>query len=219
MSPSKVSLIILVHNAPRYVITTLNSLQKTKDVSYETIVVDNKSNLTTRIILFLYFIRRKINRLLFLDENTLFSRGNNIGSLVAGNDATHILLLNSDIRINDPLWLKKLLALHEQGATSLGVARGKNLPPRADGFCFLIDRDLYLKFRLDEFYEHWWSLTKLQAELLKSGFKVKAVRNHENLITHFEQKSGKVKKKTRKAEDSDVRDWFSDLSVEVVETL
>jgi GT2 family glycosyltransferase len=118
MQDSKVSIVILVHNALFCVIRTLNSLRKTRGVVYETVVVDNDSRLVTKIVLLLYFVMKRINRLLFVGENTLFSKGNNLGSRISSEDSTHILLLNSDVRINHPDWLGVLLEHHEQGAIS-----------------------------------------------------------------------------------------------------
>jgi len=216
MQNIKISIIILTHNAPYYVIKTLNSLSKTKNIDYETIVVDNKSRFITKLILFLFFnLKHIINRLLYVDENTLFSKGNNIGVKNISNESTHILLLNSDVRINNPIWLEKLLTIHEFGATSFGVTTSN----RADGFCFLLDKELYLEFQLDEFYEHWWSLTKLQSEILKRGYKVKAVKSFPEYITHFAKKSGKIKQKIRTASPETVSNWFKDLEVEIIEKI
>lgn len=169
----------------------------------------------TKFILFLFFNFRQINRLLFVNENTLFTKGNNIGAKNISNNSTHILLLNSDIKINNSLWLEKLLSIHEFGATSFGITPAN----RADGFCFLIDKELYLEFQLDEFYEHWWGLTKLQSEILKRGYKVKAVKHYSEFITHFAKKSGKMKKKINHASSETVSDWFKDLKVEVIEKI
>ncbi|OHE60256.1 MAG: hypothetical protein A2Z47_05255 [Thermodesulfovibrio sp. RBG_19FT_COMBO_42_12] len=214
----KVSIIILVHNAPKYVIKTLSSLKKTKNIVYETIVIDNKSRFFTKFILFSYFIFKRINRLLFIDENTLFSKGNNIGSKIISNDSTYILLLNSDVKINNPYWLEILLQHHETGSISFGVAHGNGLPQRADGFCFLIDKEIYIKYQLDEYYEHTWSITKLQAELLKAGYCVKAIRNYSEYITHFGKKSGKIKQK-RKASIEAVATWFNNNEVKIIDKI
>ena len=142
-----ISIIILAHNAPKYVDITLNSLKKTKNVNYEVIVVDNNSQQKTKRLLLNHHSKQNINKLLFLEEITLFARGNNIGSKICNKDATHILLLNSDVKIIDANWLTKLIEIHTSGVTSYGICI--NDPLRVDGYCFLIDKDLYLLNQLD----------------------------------------------------------------------
>ncbi len=227
MRQPKVSIVILVHNALFHVITTLNSLQKTRGVDYETVVVDNGSGLVTRIALMVYLRLKRIDRLVSPKENTLFSRGNNLGAGATSADSTHLLLLNSDVRINNPDWLAALLRHHERGAIGfglagsqfLGVKPGEEFPQRADGFCFLIDRDLFLDFGLDEHYQHWWSMPELQARLLRAGFKVKAVRNYHEWITHFGGKSGRVKRPVNTPDRETVRSWFDGGGAEIIESI
>jgi glycosyltransferase involved in cell wall biosynthesis len=184
-----ISIIILVHNAPKYVDITLNTLQKTVNVNYEIIVVDNNSELKTKKRLLHHHSKKHINKLLFLDENTLFAKGNNIGSKICHKESTHILLLNSDIKIIDSNWLNRLIEIHSTGVTSYGICI--NEPLRVDGYCFLIDKELYLCNGLDENHEWWWSVTKLQAILLKQGYPVVGIDNHDNCIYHYGGKSGK----------------------------
>ena len=217
-----VSIVVLVHNALPYVWRTFRSLAITTGVSYEVVAVDNRSRLLTRLLLIYLFFARRINRLCLLDSNTLYAQGNNIGAAASSRDAAYVLLLNSDIEVRDPLWLQKLLALHKRGATAYGVAAGDRvLPERADGFCFLIDRDLYLKYELDEQFEWWWSLTKLQATLLKDGLTVTAVRKHEDQLHHFGGKSGKAWRGARGMDTTRdaVREWFDGRRVAVVERI
>ncbi len=226
MQDPKVSIVILVHNALFCVIRTLNSLRKTRGVIYETVVVDNDSRLITKIVLLLYFVMKRINRLLFVGENTLFSKGNNLGSRISSEDSTHILLLNSDVRINRPDWLSVLLKHHERGAISFGIAggndflgvqSGEEFPKRADGFCFLIDRHVYLTYQLDEHYQHWWSLPELQARLLKAGLRVKAIRDYDDWITHFGGKSGKVRQRVNTPSKETVGSWFDGSGADIID--
>ena len=46
------------------------------------------------------------------------------------------------------------------------------------------------KYLLDEDYEWWWSVTRLQARILKEGYKIIAIKNYENMLYHFGGKSG-----------------------------
>lgn len=220
MSKQKVSIVILVHNALKYCKILFNSISKTKDVDYEIIVVDNQSSNATKLYLFFMFIRKRINRLCFLDENTLFAGGNNIGATLASEDSTHVLLLNSDVEVRDPLWLHKLLKMHRRGATAYGFVPGEPWP-RADGYCFLIDKDLYLKYRLDEEFQWWWAVTKIQAELLREGLSVQAVDEHDSLIYHFGGKSGQSFRKAKgmQLNQEIVQSWFDGKNIEVIEKL
>lgn len=217
MKPIKVSVIIVTYNAARYCKITLDTLAKTTGVDYEVIVVDNKSKWVTKLTLFWCFIRKKINKLCLLDENTMFSGGNNVGASLASKDATHFVLLNSDINIKDPLWLKKLLEIHTGGATSYGVVEDPELE-RADGYCFLIDSPLYLKYQLDEEFKWWWGVTKLQGEVLKEGYDVKAVRDHDDILIHYGGKSGTqhLKADNQNFVMPDTSSWFAGRKVTVL---
>lgn len=212
-----ISIIILVHNAPKYVDITLNTIQKTINVNYEIIVVDNNSQSKTKKRLLYHHSKRHINKLIFLDENTLFARGNNVGSKFCHNDSTHILLLNSDVRIINPLWLNKLIEIHTQGVTSYGIC--VNEPLRVDGYCFLIDKQLYILNGLDENYEWWWSITKLQAILLKQGYSVVGIDNHDDFIYHYGGKSGKGFKDAKglDIDSKQLLEWFDSNPIKVID--
>jgi hypothetical protein len=214
-----VSVVVVVHNALPYTLRLLWSLRKTRGVSHELVVVDNRSRQPLRAILAVCTLLGRIQRLYLLDRNTLFAVGNNIGVAASSRSSTHILLLNSDVEIRDPDWLQRLLALHRRGATSFGLAR--NEPLRADGFCLLIDRDLMLHHGLDENFEWFWSVTKLQAELLATGHSVRAIREHDHLLHHFGAKSGRSafvgQARGMDLDRREVSGWFHDRSVEVIE--
>lgn len=217
----KVSIIIVTFNAVRHCRITLNSLSRTRGVDYEVVVVDNNSRWLTKLYLLWARFRGKINSLCLLDRNTLFAGGNNIGAGLVSPDATHFVLLNSDVRIMDPLWLRKLVDIHSSGVTSLGVVEDPVIP-RADGYCFLIDRELYLKYGMDENYKWWWGITKLQAEVLRGGDSVTAVRSHDDLLIHYGGKSGtkhlKQDPDNFKVPD-DAAAWFDGFHVKLLEKI
>lgn len=215
----KVSIIVLCYNAPGYCWKTFSSLRKTQYASYEVIAVDNHSRFRTKLVLFLSYLLGRIHKLCFLNANTLFAGGNNFGARLAAADSPLLLLLNSDILIKDPLWLDKLTALHERGASAYGYVEGGAIP-RADGYCFMIDKDLYLEYQLDEFkYPWWWSITKLQSQLLTAGHSVKAVSEHDHILLHYGGKSGTEHLKKRKDffEEPDLHEWFRDKRVQIAE--
>lgn len=212
---------VVTHNAFPYVRRLLRSLPRTRGVAYELVVVDNRSRHLLRAYLAFEAIRGHIQRLCLLDRNTLFAPANNIGVATTSRSASHVLLLNSDTEVRRSDWLLRLLELHDRGATSYGFVQSGPVP-RADGYCLLVDRDLYLAHGLDEDFEWFWSVTKLQAELLRDGFAVRAVREHDHLLYHFGGKSGGGKALTRRAkgmrvDSADVVAWFAGHSVEVIE--
>lgn len=219
MEAQKVSIIIPVHNAMRHTRETITTVtEKTKGVDYELIVVDNGSRLPTKVYLAWVSVRGKIEYLVTPRENLYFARGNNVGASLASPDSTHVLLLNSDIRINSGDWLTVLLGHHRQGATAFGhVAEA---PERADGYCFLIDKHLYLKYRLDESFPWWWGITKLQADLLRDGYSVLAIKNHEKYLDHYGGKSkvsAKLLRESRQHDRKKIIEWFDGRRVTVLD--
>ena len=72
------SIIILVHNAYDYVKNTIETLQMTKNKDYEVIVLDNASEKKVQKLLLKLYQEKKIDKLIFSQENTLFAKGNNI---------------------------------------------------------------------------------------------------------------------------------------------
>ncbi len=216
----KVSIVILVHGALKYCKILFDSISKTKEVDYEIIVVDNNSKLLTKIYLYQNYLRKKISRLCFVNENTFFAEGNNIGVHVASRDSTHILLLNSDVKINYELWLRRLLNIHKKGATAYGYVDG-NPWSRADGYCFLINKELYLKYQLDEDFQWFWSLTKLQSKLLQDGYLVQAIKNHDEQVYHFGGRSGDSHKKVKinNIDPNIIINWFNGKNIKLISSI
>ncbi len=210
-----VGILILTHNAPEYVDKTLTSLATTQGVEYEVVVVDNCSKPENVEALHRHKQAGRIDQLLELDYNSLFAKGNNLAAELARPSSTHFVLLNSDIEIKHPAWLSFMLGVHRRGITSLGIVPSP--PVRVDGFCLLIDADLYREHRLDESHEWWWGVTKLQAKVLCAGHHVQGYRHHENYIHHFGGKSGNAHK-TAKGMNISVEEatsWFGGATIEV----
>ena len=219
MSP-EVSIVVVAHDAPRYVLKLFRSLKRTAGARYEVVVVDNRSRLPTRLLLIGLALLGRIQRLCLLDRNTLFAEGNNIGVAAASRRAPLVLLLNSDVEVRDPGWLRRLLDAHERGVTSLGYVDTGPVP-RADGYCLLIDRDLFEAEGLDEGFEWWWGITKLQAHVMRTGHPVRAVADHDDLLLHFGGKSGSGFEGAAgmTTTPDDVRGWFAGGQVEVLDRL
>lgn len=214
----KVSILMLTYNAPKYVLNSIWTLAKTnKKIDYELIVVDNASGWKTKVLLALLRVIGKIDKLYYNGYNSLFAKGNNIASRLADERATHYLLLNSDVEIKDPDWLYKLSLLHDSpGISALGCVQRN--PIRADGYCMLVDKWIYDKYLLDENYEWWWAVTKLESEVLKEGLKIRAVVDHEKLLHHFGGASGKgwVNAKGMDTNINEVLSWFHDKKSDVM---
>ena len=214
-----ISIVMLVHNAKNFTKHSIKTLKKTVgEQEYELIVVDNDSNRATKNALLSLQKKGMIEKLLFLKENTFFAKGNNIGSKLCSDKSDYILLLNSDVEIRNKKWLDILVKHHKKGATAYGVCEN-NPYTRGDGYCFLIDKDLYLKYQLDESFEWWWSVTKLQAQLLKDGYTVTAIKNHNELLYHYGGMSGKAWKKSKglSVEGEEIKKWFENKSVIILE--
>ena len=216
----KTSILMLTHDAHKYVKESIVSVkEKTRDENYELIVVDNASKFWTRMLLKRLQKKAYIDKLYFNSTNALFAKGNNLASTFADENSNFILLLNSDISIKDSKWLSKLIEIHPQegGISSFGAVEEE--PIRADGYCMLIDKYLYDKYKLDEQYEWFWGVTKLESEVLKEGLRIVAVKNHEKYIHHYGGKSGKgyANAKGLDIDITEVSKWFSKGKVEILD--
>lgn len=210
-----VTILIVSYNAPRYLWRALRSIKaRTRGVVYEIVVVDNDSRWPTRTIVAVAGLFKMANRVALLDRNTLFAEGCNIAASMSARKSEYVLLLNSDTAVMRDDWLANLLSRHERGATAYGLVRGGPVP-RADGYCLLVDRDLFLEYGLDEGFQWWWSATRLQAVLLNEGYSVQAVEDHDEWLIHYGGKSGKAWKGAKGMETSpeEVRAWFQGKGV------
>jgi GT2 family glycosyltransferase len=215
----KVSILMLTHNAPKYVERSIRTLAAyTQNVPYELVVVDNASKRPTRYCLLGLQTEGLIDRLVLLEYNSLFAGGNNIAASNAAPDSTHFLLLNSDIEVRHPEWLARLLEGHRRGITAYGVV---DQPLRVDGYALLIDADLYRTFKLDENHQWFWAVTKLQARLLANGYAVQGIAEHERYLHHFGGKSGKAFRSAAGlvvSQDQLAR-WFGGRTIQVLDAL
>jgi glycosyltransferase involved in cell wall biosynthesis len=214
-----ISIVVLTYNALEYVKLCIESLTNTSDVEYNVVVVDNASDEDTKNFLHESMLSNKIDVLCNLESNRLFSKGNNVGVKISPEESNYVLLLNSDVEILDPMWLKRLLDVHKEGITTYGACVGDQFPNRGDGYCFLIDRKLYERYWLDELFPWWWGITKLQAEVLSGGYSVQAISDHKNIIKHYGGSSGDTFKKIKNSTKIDlqqVKSWFGKNEVEIL---
>lgn len=220
MSDPFVSILMLTHNAPDYVRISVESVRaRTEGVAFEIVVVDNASGPETVALVEELKAGGLIDTLVLSPVNTLFAGGNNLAARHASPRATHFLLLNSDVEAKDPRWLADLLALHEApGIASYGVVA--HPPLRVDGYCLLIDRASYEgRGGLDEGFQWWWGVTKLQAGMLRDGLPVRGLYEHDDRLVHFGGKSGDAFKKAAGmgVPREEVVGWFGGQEPEVLD--
>lgn len=213
----RVSILMLTHNAPDYVELSIRSVQRTQDVDWELVVVDNASESPTVELVTRLKAEGLIHVLKLLDYNSFFAEGNNIAAGLARPDATHYLLLNSDIEVRRSDWLANLLALHTGGLTGYGVAEN---PLRLDGYSLLIDAELYKSEPLDEGHQWFWAVTKQQASLMREGAAARGYRHHERWLHHFGGKSGDAFTSAlgREVSRSTVTGWFGGTAPRIIHT-
>lgn len=209
-----ISVLILTHNAPKYVretLETLNEVTRREDRErMEFIVWDNASEQETKELLIELKGKTYVDKLYFSDENLLFAGGNNACAKLAAPESKYFLLLNSDVRIVDKNWFKNLFQAKEKGNYTIAAYGCCDCPKRVDGYCLLIDRSAYEQNLLDEAYQWFWAVTKLEASILKAGHDILGFYNHDNMLIHYGGKSGTdwSKAKGMETELSEVISWF-----------
>lgn len=123
-----ISVIVLNFNTKELTINCLNSvIEKTKDVSFEIIVVDNNSTDGSKTTLEKYAKAEGKVKLILNDKNTGFTGGNNLGMREA--TGRYVLLLNSDTFLSENS-LKKMVEFMDKNP-KVGVSTCKLL--NADG--------------------------------------------------------------------------------------
>jgi GT2 family glycosyltransferase len=189
----KVSIIVITHNALKYIKLCFKSLEKTDYPNYEIVVVDNASKQPgVRRYLKSLYKTGKINKLLLSKKNNLWAKGNNMGVSLSSDDSEYVLLLNSDVEIKDKDWLKVLVALApEKGTVSFGCARWYTFfgwwP---DGWCSLCDRNTFLNVGgIDEKYKFWGAYASLLLRVIKNGYIVRGIFTPEKYVLHYWGKS------------------------------
>lgn len=216
-----VTILMLVYNANLYTYHTLKTLKKTKDVDYEVVVLDNNSKQSTYRMLGRLKNKGYIDKIISLNENSYFVRGNNIASKFCSEKSDYILLLNSDVEIRNSIWLKKMIDTlgDNKGVVATHICSENDNRP--DGWCYLVNKDIYLNKLLDEQnFKHTCSLAKFNGELLNEGYKIYTIKNYENFIYHFGGKSGKVKNlKGMDTTEEQIKGWFKGKKCEIIDKL
>lgn len=213
---SDVAILMLTHNAPSYVWKSLSTIRgNVGEASAKVVVIDNASGLKTRCLLCLCKLIGYIDVLVLNPVNSLFAGGNNIAARHAPGGCNLLLLLNSDVEIRSAEWLDRLVDVMDDasvGAVAYGACL--NEPVRADGYCFMVRRDLFEKYGMDENFQWFWSMTKLEAQILEEGYDIVAFQDHEGMLHHFGGKSGGDWQgaKGMDVDPSEVLSWFTDTA-------
>lgn len=181
----KVSIVMLTYNAPLYIMHSINGIRRyTKNVNYELVVYDNSSKNLTKKLLKKMQDKKMIDNLIFSDKNYYFVGGNNRAVKHISDDSEYILLLNSDIEIRNKYWLENLLKVHKKGVTACQVCDENDCRP--DGWCLLVDREIYFKLLLDEEKFTWYfSIADFTSRVMKKGYSIQSIRKYDNFIFHF----------------------------------
>jgi GT2 family glycosyltransferase len=224
ISGNKVSIIILTHNLDlKYINIVLDSVNTTEEVSYELIVVDNGSHkVEMKNLLFERFLAGDISKLYLSSFNHFFSAGNNIGVKLSSPESSHVLLLNADVRIKNPLWLKEMLEVHEPGITACAICDLNGKLERVDGWCLLVDRNIYTaQHGMDEDFPFWGGITVLQRQILDAGFRVAGIQKYDSFIHHFGGKSPRLEaiQEKRRLGLGKFRHLFNDKKITIIPRL
>lgn len=113
-----------------------------------------------------------------------------------------------------------MIDVHKPGISAYGVVQGDPVT-RVDGHCLLVDSNLFRNYMLDESHQWFWSVTKLQAQVLNAGYSVQGFVHHDDLLYHFGGKSGRDFKRAKGMDviPDEVIGWFKGLSISTFDTI
>ena len=74
---------------------------------------------------------------------------------------------------------------------------------------------------MDENFEWWWSVTKLQAQVLNEGLSVIGVKDHSNLLFHYGGVSGNDFRNSKgmDLDGKEVIKWFKKKKINIIEKI
>src|SRR3989344_1939535 len=206
-SSPRISIIIVTYNAIDNIRLCLESLHRYKPMDADVIVVDNNSEDAVKNYLREAKNKGLIDQLELSSDNYYYVKGNNIGARLSRVTSKYLLLLNSDIEIKHTNWMDILLAnAPEKGIISFGKT---DIPViRPDGWCFLIDRNLFMELGgLNEYYQMNWGITDLTGRAAKANYEIRSIINPADYIIHYGQQSHSfLKKGTAKFNNMDYRE-------------
>lgn len=187
----KVSIVIPVFNQLKLTIDCLNDVFRSYGVDYEVIVVDDGSKEPVSLAISKMFPQVKV---LKNEQNLGFAPTVNKGITASSGDI--ILLLNNDIRINNPAWLKTMIDNMEQNKLYLTAPAGgrmtsdfEYIPGEAvkagDKFAYLVGwalairKEVFTKIGLipENFQKGYWEDVLFCFRAKKAGFKMGITEN------------------------------------------
>jgi GT2 family glycosyltransferase len=143
----QVTIIIVTFNALNYVKNCLESIFKFVKPIHEIIIVDNASDDPTKE--YLFSLRDRPNlKIIFNDQNFLWSPANNQGLKIASKKSEFCLLLNSDTEVLDPGFIgelqKPMFKYEKVGITGTQYNFNHIKPTYGgiDGCCFMFRKKL-----------------------------------------------------------------------------
>lgn len=203
----EVSVIILNYNYPHNIARLLPSLQKTSDVNYETVVVDNGSTPDVVNLLESYRDQGIIDTLVLESVNHYYSVGKNIGVRHSDPTSEFILLLDNDTEIFNGLWLRRMIEWAEgvpetllpytwsdlavypkdehRGIISIGgSAHDLTIPGhiRPDGWCCLIRREAWRDMSPD--FPMQMADLEMMAGIVRDGYPCGVLHHFQKYIVH-----------------------------------
>jgi GT2 family glycosyltransferase len=118
-----ISIIILNYNGKKFLDECLTSIFNTKYENFEVILVDNGSSDGSVEYVKEKFGEKEKLKILALNQNMGFAKGNNEGFKIAKGE--YIIFLNNDVRVKEN-WLKELIKVMER-KPDIGAAQPKIL--------------------------------------------------------------------------------------------
>jgi GT2 family glycosyltransferase len=192
-----ISIVIPAYNQAKLTVDCLNGITRTYGVEHEVILVDDCSKEAMYSLMGRLYPGIKIIR----NPNNLgFAKSVNAGIKEATGE--YILLLNNDVQIKDPGWLKRLVEGARSRNLDLASAAGGRLdkdynyvPGEAKtetdsfsylaGWCLLIKREVFDKIGLipEAYGRGFWEDVEFCFRAKESGFKLGIVEL--NGLTHL----------------------------------
>lgn len=234
-----VSIVIVNYNNPEVISTCLSTLQQTRGVSFEVVVVDNASTPDVVDLLVDMKSKQMIDSLVLSPINNYFSEGNNIGVRSSNPESKYILMLNSDVAIIHPDWLTKLVGWMEgttpykpsvwgfqpseprpgpRDAVSYGWSHDVNVVPgnaRPEGWCFMIRREFWQDMSPD--FPWHYGFEEMVGKVARAGARIGVLFNYAPYVIHREGGSGKSHMAFVATRQPDLDAWLSGVDIETID--
>ena len=235
-----VSIVILNYNHPEIIDVCLRTLMMTEHIPYEVVVVDNGSESDSVTALNEHLSEGRINTLVLNEQNHYFSEGNNIGVRNSNPASEYILLMNSDVGIIHPDWLKKQVGWMEgttvsrptvwglkptiatsgpRDIVSIGWSHDANIDgnARPEGWCCMFRRQWFRELSPDLPFHGGFE--EAIAGSIREGANAGVLFNYAPYLVHREGGSTRGSKPSEivNRREPDFTAWFSGLKIETLD--